>query len=82
MFEASLDINILKCMRTFDRWGFLKSAETICKQDFAEKLPRASVQDLGVVLMGAGYEVHYCKFYVCKNRFSVSSYNVSGIWLL
>ncbi|CAO2815093.1 unnamed protein product [Amaranthus hypochondriacus] len=39
------------------RWGFLKSAETICKQDFAEKLPRASVQDLGVVLMGAGYEV-------------------------
>ncbi|XP_021731635.1 cytochrome c biogenesis protein CCS1, chloroplastic-like isoform X2 [Chenopodium quinoa] len=39
------------------RWNFLKSSEAICKQEFSEKLPRASVQDLGVVLMGAGYEV-------------------------
>ncbi|XP_048492804.1 cytochrome c biogenesis protein CCS1, chloroplastic isoform X2 [Beta vulgaris subsp. vulgaris] len=39
------------------RWNFLKSAEAICKQEFSEKLPRASVQDLGVVLMGGGYEV-------------------------
>ncbi|XP_021738564.1 cytochrome c biogenesis protein CCS1, chloroplastic-like [Chenopodium quinoa] len=39
------------------RWNFLKSSEAICKQEFSEKLRRASVQDLGVVLMGAGYEV-------------------------
>ncbi|KAL2927925.1 Cytochrome c biogenesis protein CCS1 chloroplastic [Bienertia sinuspersici] len=39
------------------RWNFLKSSEAICKQEFSDKLPRASVQDLGVVLMGAGYEV-------------------------
>ncbi|KAL9231621.1 hypothetical protein vseg_006823 [Gypsophila vaccaria] len=39
------------------RWNFKKSGSAICKLDFSEKLPRASVQDLGVVLMGAGYEV-------------------------
>ncbi|KAL7002733.1 copper chaperone [Sarracenia purpurea var. burkii] len=39
------------------RWSFLPSAEAISKQEFAETLPRASVQDLGVILMGAGYEV-------------------------
>ncbi|KNA10608.1 hypothetical protein SOVF_142780 [Spinacia oleracea] len=39
------------------RWNFLKSPEAVYKQEFSEKLPRASVQDLGVVLMGAGYEV-------------------------
>ncbi|KAH9610579.1 hypothetical protein KSS87_014695 [Heliosperma pusillum] len=39
------------------RWSFKKSADAICKQEFSEKLPRASIQDLGVVLMGAGYEV-------------------------
>ncbi|KAL2927498.1 Cytochrome c biogenesis protein CCS1 chloroplastic [Bienertia sinuspersici] len=41
------------------RWNFLKSSEAICKQEFSDKLPRASVQDLGVVLMGAGYEGGY-----------------------
>lgn len=35
----------------------MKSDEAIKKQDFADTLPRASVQDLGVILMGDGYEV-------------------------
>lgn len=35
----------------------MKSDESIKKQDFAESLPRASIQDLGVILMGDGYEV-------------------------
>ncbi|XP_058183619.1 cytochrome c biogenesis protein CCS1, chloroplastic-like isoform X2 [Rhododendron vialii] len=39
------------------RWSFSHSAESISKQEFAETLPRASIQDLGVVLMGSGYEV-------------------------
>lgn len=39
------------------RWNFLHSAEAICKQEFSDTLPRASIQDLGVLLMGAGYEV-------------------------
>ena len=39
------------------RWNFLHSAKAIRKQEFSESLPKASVQDLGVVLMGAGYEV-------------------------
>lgn len=39
------------------RWAFLHSADAIRKQEFSESLPNASVQDLGVILMGAGYEV-------------------------
>ncbi|XP_059296941.1 cytochrome c biogenesis protein CCS1, chloroplastic-like [Lycium ferocissimum] len=39
------------------RWSFLQSPETIRKQEYADTLPRASVKDLGVILMGAGYEV-------------------------
>ncbi|KAM5549006.1 cytochrome c biogenesis protein CCS1, chloroplastic [Rosa sericea] len=39
------------------RWSFLQSSEAIQKQEFSESLPRAAVQDLGVILMGAGYEV-------------------------
>ncbi|XP_009631767.1 cytochrome c biogenesis protein CCS1, chloroplastic [Nicotiana tomentosiformis] len=39
------------------RWSFLNSAETIRKQEYADTLPRASVKDLGVILMGDGYEV-------------------------
>lgn len=39
------------------RWNFLQSGEAIRKLECSEILPRASVQDLGVVLMGAGYEV-------------------------
>lgn len=35
----------------------MKSDDAIKKQDFAESLPRASIQDLGVILMGDGYEV-------------------------
>lgn len=35
----------------------MHSAEAIRKQEFSDTLPRASVQDLGVILMGAGYEV-------------------------
>ncbi|XP_030439542.2 cytochrome c biogenesis protein CCS1, chloroplastic isoform X1 [Syzygium oleosum] len=39
------------------RWNFLQSTEAIRKQDFSERLSRASVRDLGVILMGSGYEV-------------------------
>ncbi|XP_010243272.1 PREDICTED: cytochrome c biogenesis protein CCS1, chloroplastic isoform X2 [Nelumbo nucifera] len=39
------------------RWSFLHSVEAIRKQEYADSLPRASVQDLGIILMGAGYEV-------------------------
>ena len=39
------------------RWSFTHSGERIKKQEFADCLPRASIQDLGVILMGAGYEV-------------------------
>uniref|UniRef100_A0A2P2KU00 Cytochrome c biogenesis protein CCS1ic isoform X2 n=1 Tax=Rhizophora mucronata TaxID=61149 RepID=A0A2P2KU00_RHIMU len=47
-------IPIVKVAR---RWNFLQSAETIRKQEFSDTLLRASVQDLGVILMGAEYEV-------------------------
>lgn len=33
------------------------SSDTIKKQEFSDTLPNASVQDLGVILMGSGYEV-------------------------
>ncbi|KAI6677818.1 hypothetical protein NL676_038614 [Syzygium grande] len=39
------------------RWNFLQSTEAIRKQDFSERLSRASVRDLGIILMGSGYEV-------------------------
>ncbi|KAK8364125.1 hypothetical protein V6Z12_A03G208100 [Gossypium hirsutum] len=39
------------------RWSFLQSADSIRKQEFSDTLPQASVSDLGVILMGAGYEV-------------------------
>ncbi|PWA90046.1 cytochrome c biogenesis protein family [Artemisia annua] len=39
------------------RWSFLQSANTIRKMEFSDSLPKASIQDLGVVLSGAGYEV-------------------------
>jgi cytochrome c biogenesis protein len=35
----------------------MSSGGSIKKQAFSESLPRASIQDLGVILMGAGYEV-------------------------
>ncbi|CAH1418096.1 unnamed protein product [Lactuca virosa] len=39
------------------RWSFVHSSKTIRKLEFADSLPKASIQDLGVVLSGAGYEV-------------------------
>ncbi|XP_028765837.1 cytochrome c biogenesis protein CCS1, chloroplastic [Neltuma alba] len=61
LFGASLmactyttQIPLVKVAR---RWSFFHSAETIRKQEFSEMLPRASVQDVGTILMGAGYEV-------------------------
>ncbi|GFQ03819.1 cytochrome c biogenesis protein ccs1 chloroplastic [Phtheirospermum japonicum] len=39
------------------RWSFLQSAEAIRKQEFSDTLPRASIKDTGLILMGAGYEV-------------------------
>ncbi|TQD83269.1 hypothetical protein C1H46_031191 [Malus baccata] len=50
----STQIPLVKVAR---RWNFMQSSEAINKQEFSDSLPRASVQDLGVVLMGAGYEV-------------------------
>nr|AKF43161.1 cytochrome c biogenesis protein [California macrophylla] len=47
-------IPIVKVAR---RWTFLSSSKAIRKQEFSDSLPRASVKDLGVILMGAGYEV-------------------------
>lgn len=47
-------IPIVKIAR---RWSFKYSADAICKQEFSDSLPKASIQDLGIVLMGAGYEV-------------------------
>ncbi|KAK6916531.1 ResB-like domain [Dillenia turbinata] len=41
--------------------NFWHTPETIRKQECTDTLPRAAIQDLGVVLMGDGYEVHrYC----------------------
>ncbi|KAA8545937.1 hypothetical protein F0562_020612 [Nyssa sinensis] len=51
------------------RWSFLHSAEAIRKQEFSDTLPRASVQDLGVVLMGAGYEFPLCVFVAATGSF-------------
>ncbi|KAF8022066.1 hypothetical protein BT93_G2261 [Corymbia citriodora subsp. variegata] len=39
------------------RWNFLQSTKAIRKQEFSERLSRASVRDLGIILMGSGYEV-------------------------
>nr|GMD90453.1 Cytochrome C biogenesis protein CCS1, chloroplastic [Ipomoea batatas] len=39
------------------RWSFIHSAQAIRKQEYSDTLPKASIQDLGAVLMGAGYEV-------------------------
>ncbi|KAG0547425.1 hypothetical protein BDA96_01G079200 [Sorghum bicolor] len=47
----------LPMVKVARRWSFTHSGERIRKQEFADSLPRASVQDLGVILMGAGYEV-------------------------
>ncbi|KAL6636852.1 hypothetical protein ACP70R_024424 [Stipagrostis hirtigluma subsp. patula] len=47
----------LPMVKVARRWSFMHSGERIRKQEFADSLPRASVQDLGVILMGAGYEV-------------------------
>ncbi|XP_026456156.1 cytochrome c biogenesis protein CCS1, chloroplastic-like [Papaver somniferum] len=44
-------------VRVARRWGFMHSAEAIRKQEVTDNLPQASVRDLGVILMGAGYEV-------------------------
>ncbi|KAL7156709.1 hypothetical protein ABFS83_02G026700 [Erythranthe nasuta] len=39
------------------RWSFLQSAKSIRKQEYSDTLPRASIKDLGLILMGNGYEV-------------------------
>ncbi|KAL8542854.1 hypothetical protein ACS0TY_003659 [Phlomoides rotata] len=44
-------------LKVAKRWSFVHSAESIRKQEFSDTLPRASIQDLGVILMGSGYEV-------------------------
>ncbi|KAJ1382978.1 ResB-like domain [Sesbania bispinosa] len=50
-------IKVARRPNLFHRWSFLHSAESIRKQEFSESLPRASIQDVGTILMGAGYEV-------------------------
>ncbi|KAL5216959.1 hypothetical protein ABZP36_017643 [Zizania latifolia] len=47
-------IPIVKVAR---RWSFMHSSGSIRKQEFADSLPCASILDLGVILMGSGYEV-------------------------
>ncbi|KQK12999.1 cytochrome c biogenesis protein CCS1, chloroplastic [Brachypodium distachyon] len=47
----------LPMVKVAKRWSFMSSGGSIRKQDFSDSLPRASIQDLGVILMGAGYEV-------------------------
>ncbi|RLN16328.1 hypothetical protein C2845_PM02G46600 [Panicum miliaceum] len=47
----------LPMVKVARRWSFTHSGERIKKQEFSDSLPRASIQDLGVILMGAGYEV-------------------------
>lgn len=47
----------LPLIKVSKRWSFIHSAEAIRKQEFSESLPRASIQDVGTILMGAGYEV-------------------------
>nr|AKF43164.1 cytochrome c biogenesis protein [Erodium gruinum] len=39
------------------RWSFLSTSKAVLRQEVSDSLPRASVKDLGVILMGAGYEV-------------------------
>ncbi|XP_019165389.1 PREDICTED: cytochrome c biogenesis protein CCS1, chloroplastic-like isoform X2 [Ipomoea nil] len=39
------------------RWSFLNSRKPISEQESAETLPKTSVEDLGITLMGTGYEV-------------------------
>lgn len=51
------NVLITKGLICFNRWSFLHSAEAIRKQEFSESLPKASIQDVGTILMGAGYEV-------------------------
>lgn len=47
----------LPMVKVARRWSFMKSRSAILKLDVADSLPRARIQDLGVLLMGAGYEV-------------------------
>lgn len=62
---ALLGVSLMACTYTTQiplakvarRWNYLHSADAIRKQEFSDNLPRASVQDLGVILMGSGYEV-------------------------
>lgn len=62
------------------RWSFLQSAEAIRKQEFSDVLPRASIQDLGVILMGAGYEVpHFVLVILFFSRFLVLIFLVSRV---
>ncbi|EPS63374.1 hypothetical protein M569_11409, partial [Genlisea aurea] len=39
------------------RWSFSHSSEAIRKLEYSDTLPRASIRDLGLILMGSGYEV-------------------------
>ncbi|KAI4366888.1 hypothetical protein MLD38_022694 [Melastoma candidum] len=62
---ALLGVSLIACTYTTQipllkvsrRWNFLYSSDAIKKQEFSDTLPNASVQDLGVILMGSGYEV-------------------------
>lgn len=51
------ELTVLSAVMFCCRWNFLYSADTIKKQEFSDTLPNASVRDLGVILMGSGYEV-------------------------
>ncbi|GLJ23088.1 hypothetical protein SUGI_0435870 [Cryptomeria japonica] len=49
----------LPMVKVARRWTFMKSGSAILKLEVAESLPRANIQDLGVLLMGSGYEVFF-----------------------
>jgi cytochrome c biogenesis protein len=49
--------DITSSVIVFCRWSFTQSGDRIRKQEFSDSLPRGSIQDLGVILMGSGYEV-------------------------
>lgn len=68
----------------FHRWSFLHSAEAIRKQEFSESLPRASIEDVGTLLMGAGYEViisHLMLEYFCLSLYFFYNLRSIGIYI-
>ncbi|KAL6864662.1 hypothetical protein ACP4OV_015813 [Aristida adscensionis] len=58
--------------------SFMHSGERIRKQEFADSLPHASIQDLGVILMGAGYEEPHLASMLARDLQSIVLYDQEG----